>query len=127
MARFVTDYTNILPIKILSYIDELPKFVTAYNDTVHSTTGMAPSLVTHSDILALWKKMEAKRRRRIRVAKVRFSVGQHVRIRKEKMKFAKVGEQNFSTEIFSITKAIEASTTRLRAEGFKQDGDRGTI
>ena len=25
------------------YIDNLPKFVKAYNDTVHTTTGMAPS------------------------------------------------------------------------------------
>jgi len=28
------------------YIDVLPKFVKAYNDTVHSATGMAPSRVT---------------------------------------------------------------------------------
>jgi len=48
--------------------------------------------------------MEAKRRR---VAKVKFSVGQYVRISKEKMKFAKGGEYNFSTEIFLITKVIE--------------------
>ena len=74
------------------YIDVLPKFVRAYNDTVHSTPGMVPSHVTDSDILAIWKKMEAKRRRRIRVANVRFSVGQHVRISKEKMEFAK-GEE----------------------------------
>jgi len=47
-----------------------------------------------------------RRRRRIRKAKVKFSVGQHVRISKEKMKFAKGGEQN-STEIFLITKVIE--------------------
>ena len=47
------------------------------------------------------------RRRRIRVAKIKFTVGQHVRISKEKMKFAKGGEQNFSTEIFCITKVIE--------------------
>ena len=88
------------------YIDVLPKFVGAYNDTVHSTTGMAPSRVTESDVLAIWKKMN-RRRRRIRVAKVKFSVGQHVRISKEKMKFAKGGEQTFSTEIFRITKVIE--------------------
>ena len=47
------------------------------------------------------------RRRRIRVAKVKFSVGQHVRINNEKMKFAKGGEQTFSAEIFRITKVIE--------------------
>ena len=46
-------------------------------------------------------------RRRIRVAKVKFTVGEHVRISKEKMKFAKRGEQNFSTEIFRITEVIE--------------------
>jgi len=47
------------------------------------------------------------RRRRIRLAKVKFSVGQHVHITKEKMKFAKGGEQNFSTEVFRITKVIK--------------------
>ena len=87
------------------YIDVLPKFVRAY-DTVHSTTGMAPSRVTESDVLAIWKRMN-RRRRRIRVAKVKFSVEQHVRISKEKMKFAKGGEQTFPTEIFRITKVIE--------------------
>ena len=34
------------------YIDVLPRFVKVYNDTVHSATGMAPSGVTESDILA---------------------------------------------------------------------------
>ena len=88
------------------YIDVLPKFVGAYNDTVLSTTGMAPSRVTDSDVLAICKRMNS-RRRLIRGAKVKFSVGQHVRISKEKMKFAKGGEKTFSTEIFRITKVIE--------------------
>jgi len=88
------------------YIDVLPKFVKAYNDTVHSATGMAPSRVADSDVLAIWKRMEA-RRRGVRVAKAEFRVGQHVRISREKMKFAKSAEQNFSTEIFRIAKVIE--------------------
>jgi len=56
------------------YIDDLPKFVKAYNDTVLSATGMAPSRVTDSDVLMIWNRMEARRRR------AEFLVGQHVRI-----------------------------------------------
>ena len=68
------------------YIDVLPKFVKAYNDTVH-TTGMAPSRVTDADILSIWRWMEA-RRQRVGVATAKFRVGQHVRISRDKMKFA---------------------------------------
>jgi len=52
--------------------------------------------------------MEAARRGRVRVAKAAtFRVGQHVRISKEKMRFTKAAEQNFSTEIFKIAKVID--------------------
>jgi len=88
------------------YIDVLPKFFKDYNDTVLSATGMAPSRVTDSDDLAIWKRMEA-RRRGVRVAKAEFRVGQHVRISRGKVKFAKSAERNFSTEIFRIAKVIE--------------------
>ena len=67
--------------KTFRCIDVLSKFVQAYNDTVHSKTGMEPSRVTDSDVLAIWKRMNS-RRRRIRVAKVKFILGQHVRISK---------------------------------------------
>jgi len=63
---------------------------------------MAPSRVTESDILAIWKRL------RIRAVRAKFRAGQHVRISKETMKFAKGGEQNFSTEIFRIAKVIES-------------------
>ena len=56
------------------YVDALPKFIKVYNDTVHSTTGMAPSRVTDSDVLAIWK-MEAARSGRVRFAKATFQVG----------------------------------------------------
>jgi len=44
--------------------------------------------------------------RKVRI-KTKYNVGQHVRISKEKMKFAKSREQNFSTEIFRIIKLIQ--------------------
>ena len=47
--------------------------------------------------------MEAKS---VRVATAKFRVGQHVRISKENMKFAKAAEHNLSTEIFTIVKVI---------------------
>jgi len=86
------------------YIDVVPKFVKAYNDTVH-TTGMVSSRVTDAEVLAIWRRMEA-RRQRVRVATAKFRVGQHVRISKEEMKFAKAAKHNFSTDIFRIVKVI---------------------
>jgi hypothetical protein len=43
---------------------------------------------------------------KIPIAKPRYRVGQHVRISKEKMKFAKGGEQNYTMEVFRIIKVI---------------------
>ena len=88
------------------YIDILPKFVRDYNDTVHSKIGTATSRVTDSDVLCIWKRMEAARGS-VRVEKATFLVGQHVRISKENMRFAKPDEQNLSTEIFKVAKVIE--------------------
>ena len=45
------------------------------------------------------------RRSRKRAGSVKFKVGQHVGISK-KMKFAKESEQNYTDEIFGITKVI---------------------
>ena len=78
----------------------------AYNDTVHSTSGMATSRLTDSDVLAIWKRME-EARGRFRVTKATFQVGQHIRISKETKRFAKAAEHNFSTEIFKVAKVID--------------------
>ena len=40
------------------------------------------------------------------LSKLKFRVSQHVRISKEKMKFAKGGEQNYTTEIFKVRKVV---------------------
>jgi hypothetical protein len=83
----------------------LPKFVKYYIDTIHSRTGMAPLKVTHSDILKIMRKMRGKQSY-IRRAPAKFKVVQHVRISKEKPKFAKGGDKNYTTEIFQIHKFV---------------------
>jgi hypothetical protein len=88
------------------YIDVLPTFVTGYNSTVHPTTGMAPGKVRDTDVLAIWNKMQKKAKRAKRLAMLNFRVGQHVRISKEKVKFAKGSEENYSTEIFKVRNVV---------------------
>jgi len=66
---------------------------------------MPPARVTDSNVLVIWKRMNEKRSR-IPTARPKFHVGQHVRISKEKIKFAKGGEHNYTTEIFRIIKVI---------------------
>jgi len=69
------------------YIDVLPKFVKRYNTTVHSTIVMAPADVSDTDVLTIWNMMRGKADKTLRLSKLKFRVGQHVRISKEKMKF----------------------------------------
>ena len=88
------------------YIDVLPKFVIGYNASIHSTTGIAPSSVRDTDVLAIWNRMKEKADKAKRLDKLKFRVGQHVRISKEKVKFAKGGEQNYTTEIFKVRKVV---------------------
>jgi len=87
------------------FIDVLQHFVQGYNATVHSTTGMPPAGVTDSNILTIWQRMNEKQGK-IPIAQPKFCVGQHVHISKEKIKFPKGGEQNYTTEVFRIIKII---------------------
>jgi len=88
------------------YIDVLPEFVKEYNATVQSNTGMAPADVRDTHVLTIWNKMRGKADRARRLCKLKFRVGQHVRISKGKAKFAKGGEQNYTTEIFKVRKVV---------------------
>jgi hypothetical protein len=89
-----------------SYLEIFPKFVQGYNATVHTTTRMEPAKVSVTDVLSIWHRMNEKAQRLKRLAEIKYRVGQYVRISKLKMKFAKGGEQNYTTEIFMICKII---------------------
>jgi transposase InsO family protein len=88
------------------YLTALDKLVTAYNNSIHSTIGMAPSKVSPDNIYAVWERTKSLRSK-IPRGQVKFSTGDLVRITKEKLKFAKGYEQTFSTEIFRVAKVIK--------------------
>jgi hypothetical protein len=59
------------------------KLLTNYNNSVLSTIGMPPSKVNPSNIYAVWQKLKSSRAK-IPKGLVKFKVGNHVRIRKQK-------------------------------------------
>jgi len=85
------------------YIEVLEDFVAGYNTAVHSSTGMAPVSVTDSDVLAIWKRMQNKQGK-VRIKKAQYSVGQHVRISKEKINSPKVRSKIPNTEFFVLSR-----------------------
>ena len=90
------------------FANGLQQFVKAYN-TVYTAHGMVPAAVTDKHVLEKWTRMNG-RRSRVRVGRLKFNMGQHVRIRKEKMKFAKGSVHNFTDEVFRIVKVIRRTT-----------------
>jgi hypothetical protein len=66
---------------------------------------MAPRRVNPSNIYAVWQTTKAHRSK-IPRGVLKFKVGNHVRITKKKVKFAKGYEQTFSTEVFRVVKVI---------------------
>jgi transposase InsO family protein len=88
------------------YISVLQKFVSAYNNTVN-LTGVATAKVNDSNILEIRKKINGDNIKRVHVVKPKYKLGKHVRISRKRMRFAKSAEQNYSTEIFRISKVIK--------------------
>jgi hypothetical protein len=66
---------------------------------------MAPSKVCPPNIYSVWRKLNS-RQAKIPHGRVKFKVGDLVRITKRKVAFAKGYEERFSTEIFKVIKVI---------------------
>jgi len=87
------------------YFDVLHKLVASYNNSVHSTIGIQPCKVNSSNVYSIWKRINILNAK-IPQGRVKFKVGDFVRITKEKVKFVKGYEQNFSKEIFRVLKVV---------------------
>jgi len=91
------------------YLDVLNSLLTSYNNFVHSTIAMLSSKLSPSHIYYVWQKVNSLRAK-IPHGRVKFKVGDLVRITKQKVTFAKVYKQTFSTEIFRVVKVISRET-----------------
>ena len=84
------------------YFNKLDNIVNKYNSTVHRTTKMKPSDVT-SDSYAEYSKDSNEK-------DPKFKVGDRVRISKYKNIFAKGSSQNWSEEVFVISRNKDTVT-----------------
>jgi hypothetical protein len=102
IQKYLTHYNT------FRFIDDLLKYVTAYNNTVHTSKGMAPARVGVKDVLQifLWARLAQKG---IRTAKRKFIVGQNVRISKQKSKFDISSTQNFPWQYSRLLKLLVES------------------
>jgi hypothetical protein len=89
------------------YLDVIDELLTSYNNSVHSTIGMPPSKEKPSNIHSVWQRMNTLRSK-IPQGRVKFKVGDLVRITKEKLKSANGYEQTFLTEIFRVSRLFSA-------------------
>ena len=103
----------------LRYIDTLQDIVASYNDTVHSTTGMAPSEIRDDDERGLWwsqyapqKPFDPKRRRR-REPDFAYKRGDYVRIPTIRHAFSREYGQRWTGEVFVVDEAFERSGVKL--------------
>jgi hypothetical protein len=106
----------------LNYVSVLPKLMKGYNDRIHSSTGVAPSEVSEKNAF-----MIARRLMPIKLKKIKFSIGDFVRISKERLPFAKGYTQNFSREVFKIWNIDNTPIPTYRLEDLNGERIKGSF
>ena len=89
--------------KTRKWIDVLPEFITNYNKTYHRSIKMAPIEVTDDNRQQVFNTLYPKEKIQ---TKARLSVGDRVRILKEKNIFEKGYTRSWSLEIYTISEAL---------------------
>ena len=87
------------------YVDVLHKIVDGYNKTYHRSIETTPQSVTEENFLSVWRKLYQSRNA-LKGTKPKLKRGDHVRVSKIKKQFTKGFEDNFSHEIFVVTRVL---------------------
>lgn len=110
MFKYFTKYNT------YNYVKVLPKLLQSYNNRKHSSIGIPPSKVSVSNAFQVAQNLSRIRRRGLVRSKVKFEVGDYVRVSKERTPFTKGYTPNYSTEIFkvkAIMKGLKVPTYQL--------------
>lgn len=86
--------------KNYKYIDVLQDLIKSYNDSVHSSIGIAPTNVTPT----IEKTLFAKQFGYVPLVKYTFTLGDQVRISKHRKTFHRGYQENWTDEVFIVSK-----------------------
>ena len=102
--------------KTKRWVDILPQVVQAYNSRYHRSIRRAPNSVTRENeqefVQELYKRSSP-------VAKFKFSIGQHVRIREPKTNMEKGYTRSFTEETYTIAQQVPRSPAAYRLQSEK--------
>ena len=94
------------------FIDKLPEFLSAYNHTSHSSTGLKPIEVNAENQQDVWERLYESRSWLRKSSTSRLVVGDHVRITKARGTFERGYTPNWSKEIFKVSSRESQQRTR---------------
>ena len=98
------------------YVDVLSLIVQGYNQTPHSSTGLAPDKVSCDDLRAVWTKLHNKNDITKDKTKTDLRVGTYVRIPKTKKTFKKGYTSSWTGEIFRVRRVSHSSPPSFHLE-----------
>ena len=107
------------------YIDVIDKLVQSYNRTWHRSIKMKPEAVTTENQIQVWNTLYGNDKNA--TAKPLLKVGDTVRISREKLRFEKGYEQNWTREIFTISKIIKRNPIVYKLRDLVGDSIEGTF
>ena len=93
-----------------SYIDQLQDIVGAYNDSLHSSIGMAPSRVTKTNERAVWWTQYWPKTQNKKPKQFLFKVDDHVRISYLRKAFTREADYSYSGEVFKVVRRTRRDT-----------------
>ena len=111
-------------VKTERYMNVLKAIVQSYNDTVHSTTDMAPAKVNVMNGEQVWRKVYGYKPE---IKKPKYKVNDVVRISKAKATFEKGYRTNWTREKFKIVKVYKRREPEYRLEDLQGESIIGTF
>jgi hypothetical protein len=105
------------------YSDVLQDLITAYNNSYHRSIRMTPMQVTKENSDLVWRNLYRGKYHKFQNAK--YTIGDYVRISKQKATFEKGFERNYTQEIFKIINVLPRMMVLYEIEdlsGEKIDG-----